>query len=215
MPTATIFKEIPSHSRWKTARDAAGGKSNMVSSVNVGKLLDAFDNAGANAKARADALEKLRLGLISYTANEKVKKIDTLLKTAMSIFELVKKEQLAAKQAKDLGLTIGLLIADGYKRLEEVKRLIQANEIDKAGNVYEKFYDGIGRGVGQKLQDGKLRQDWTKAHTTLPTRENISGCKQDLAKKKKLMETGVPGYKAALDKLLKDAQAEGIEVKLS
>src|SRR5579875_532401 len=45
-----LVQEIPTHKQWTALRDKCGGKSNMVSSVNMGKLLDDYHSAGTGAK---------------------------------------------------------------------------------------------------------------------------------------------------------------------
>lgn len=210
---ATTFKHVPSHNQWKTARDAAGGKSGLCGKVNVGKLLDAFAAAGANLTKRTAALEKLQAGFVAYTADAKVKAIPDLHKTAMSIFEVVKKELLAGKQAKDIGLAIGLKVTDGLKRIALIKQLIAKNDIDEAGMTYERFWDGIGRGVGQQLPDGPLRNGWNTVHAAQPDRGKIGNAKVAAAKQK-LIEDAIDDYSAALNKLLDDAKNAGLDVKL-
>lgn len=210
---ATTFKHIPSHNQWKTARDGAGGKSGLCGKVNVGKLLDAFAAAGAVMAKRTAALEKLQAGFVAYTADAKVKAIPDLHKTAMSIFEVVKKELLAGKQAKDVGLAIGLKVGDGLKRIAAIKALIAKDDIDEAGLTYEKFWDGIGRGVGQQLPNGALRDGWNAVHSAQPDRGKIGNAK-DTATKKQLVEDAIADYQVALDDLLKDAKAAGLDVKL-
>jgi hypothetical protein len=65
---------IPTRTEWQHQRDAAGGKANLVRSVNVGKLLDAYDHAGGDARGTAARLRRVRLvkplldGLKKYRA---------------------------------------------------------------------------------------------------------------------------------------------------
>lgn len=211
----TNFKNIPTRTQWATARNAAGGKAGMSKKAEVGKLLDAFHKAPQTNAGQLAALKTLREGMTLYTADPAVKKVNDLHNTAMSIFNLIKKEELAMKTNKDIGLQIGLLVTDGYKRLQKVEMLLNSKKVKEAGLDYEKFYDGIGRGVGQKLATGTLRDDWLAAHAKLPTREDISKCKGDFHKIREHLRVGIPGYRKALEKLLKDAQKSGMDVKLS
>ena len=106
-------------------RDKAGGKSGLCKKVNVGKLLDEFEKAGGDLKKRAAALEGLKNGLINYTADPAVKKLNDLHNTAMSLLKVVNSEMLAAKQSKDVGLAIGLkmgMATNGSKRFRDRQR---------------------------------------------------------------------------------------------
>lgn len=85
MTKATTFTKIPSRTEWREARDGAGGKSNMVLTVNVGELLDKVTAAKAAPAARRTALLNLQKGLESYAKNSKVKGAKDLLATVESL----------------------------------------------------------------------------------------------------------------------------------
>lgn len=211
--TITTYKTIPSHDQWKKHRDAAGGKSNLVGPVNMGKLLDDFANAGGNKVKRATAIEALRAGLIRYTADPKVKAIPDLLATCMNMQKVCDLEILANKKNKDMGLAVGLIVADGFKRIEKIKAEIKANDITQAQDTYEKFWDGIGRGLGKDLPQGALRDDWAHVHAAQPTATKFQPTVSQ-NDRKLLIEGGITNYATALHKLLEDAEKAGLVLKV-
>ena len=210
----TVFKNIPTRDKWADARDDAGGSSGLVSKVSVGKLLDAYETGRTKGKkVRRDSLEALKEGLVRYTADKSVKKIKDLHDTAMSIFNLIEKELLALDMDRDIGLAVGRSVAEGLGRLEKVVAFLKAKKFEDARAEYERFYDGIGRGIGKILPNGDLRDDWEKTYKTAPSREDVTKI-QDLKELVTTIKQGVDEYRAALNKLFDDAEKAGYELKL-
>ncbi|HQV26927.1 MAG TPA: hypothetical protein PLG23_03330 [Thermoflexales bacterium] len=83
--TSKIFERIPTRAEWQSARNAAGGKSGLVSGVSVGDLLDGLKGAGKNAAKRQTAWTKLISGLEKYLTYQAVTTHGDLAKTARSI----------------------------------------------------------------------------------------------------------------------------------
>ena len=204
-------KSIPSHAEWKKMRDDAGGKSNLVSKVNVGKELDKFHKL-RSAKDRREGLERLLTVFVTYGSHKSVKEIKDLDATCNKISQVIKMEQVAMKQNADAGLAVGLKLVDGAKRIAAIQAALKKGDVDEAGYLYEKFWDGIGRGVGQQVS-GKLKTNWNKVHANCPDRSKIGNAKEPKDKAGLIVE-GITKYKKALATLQDDAKAEGLTAKV-
>jgi len=205
MALPTDVKEIPSHKKWKEWRDEAGGESNMVSKVNVGKLLDAFDKAGSSRVKRKEALANLISGLQQYEADKKVKKIAALSKLVKQIIACADRELVGMKALGDVGLQVGLAISEGLRDLAKIKRAPTAL-------AYGKFYDGIGRGMGQFLPAGQLRDGWRQTVQDIPSREQV-GAIEDEEDQQQAVIDACTLYEQALQQLLVDCTNAGMELK--
>lgn len=211
--SVTTYKQVPTHAEWKKTRDAAGGKSGLSSKANIGKLLDEYQKNKTKKKERAVALEQLDLGLRNYVGEPKVRAIKDLLATVLTLQKVVTLEIRAMKMDKDIGLAVARTVMDGLQRLDKVEAEIKAQKIEEAKTTYEKFFDGIGRGMGKILPSGDIRNYWEGVTTTAPTRDQLSGVKGPL-KSVALMVQGIKEYRAALKKVLEMGEKAGYALKL-
>ena len=204
----TTFTRIPSHAEWTKARDAAGGKSNLVMSVNVGGLIDKFAAAGGHLVKRQKPMADLRKGLEKYKADSSVKKIPDLVATIDSILSAITTTERADKAS-----------AASYKECEfSLGRVHRYSEDSAAfGNPagdYRWLLMNVVSDVTAKLPAGAAKNNWTAAAKGLGDPDAVRD-QRDSKKATELIAAGQGKMKAMVKKLVEDAAAIGVTLSLT
>ncbi len=204
----TTFTRIPSHAEWTKARDAAGGKSNLVMSVNVGGLIDKFAAAGGHLVKRQKPMADLRKGLETYKADSSVKKIPDLVATIASILSAITTTERADKAS-----------AASYKECEfSLGRVHRYSEDSAAfGNPagdYRWLLMNVVSDVTAKLPAGAAKNNWTAAAKGLGDPDAVRD-QRDSKKATELIAAGQGKMKAMVKKLVEDAAAIGVTLSLT
>lgn len=203
----TTFTKIPSHAEWTKARDAAGGKSNLVLAVNVGGLIDKFAAAGAHLVKRLKPMVDLRKGFEKYKAFPSVKKLPDLVATVDSILAAITATENADKA-----------LAAKYKECEFSLGRVHRYSEDSAAfgdpaDNYRWLLMNVVSDVTAKLPAGAARVNWSTAAVNLGGEDAVRNVR-DHKKQLELVAAGQAKMKAMVKNLVDDAAAIGVALAL-
>jgi hypothetical protein len=152
---------IPTHAKWKTFKKECGVADGAVSGINVGKALDAYDNAVKTgiqyAKANAEAAAKLEGVLATYIQKLDKKKVKDYAKFQKKFLD----DYVGAAKAKAEDFKRYSADAETYKKeLASFFSMVQRFPVNGTTDEdLQKFKSGPLRGlsaVGSGLKDASI-----------------------------------------------------------
>lgn len=188
---------------WRIERDQAGGKSGLVSGVNMGKLLEDFQNA-ANMRAKVAPAQKLEAGWTKYKAGIAKKNLPKLMKLVDEQIAAIKEYRRDLAMQLDAGVFMRECLKVGIDNCAYCGKHPDADTYRK--KVYDRAIRSMGQAFARLGDDVKdLAKDWKKFASKYE--DNYSGDITDPAKLAKKHQT------VAADVALKLSQIQSALLK--